>query len=164
MDLVTPAIGLIFWTVLIFTILLVLLRAFAWKPILNAVKERNDSIAEALNSAEKAKEEMASLQAGNEEILKTARVQRDEILKEARDLKDQLLNDAKKQANVEADKIVAQAKTAIENEKRSAINDMKNEMASLSIEIAEKLLQKELTDKKSQEDLINSMLDKTNIN
>lgn len=164
MDLVTPAIGLIFWTVLIFTILLILLRALAWKPILNAVKERNDSISEALNSAEKAKEEMSQLQADNEQILKEARVERDAIVKEARDLKDKMMADAKDQAKVEADKIIDSAKQAIENEKRAAINEMKNQMASLSVEIAEKLLQKELADKKGQDDLINGLLDNAKIN
>lgn len=164
MDLVTPAIGLIFWTVLIFTILLVLLRAFAWKPILNAVKERNDSISEALNSAKKAKEEMASLQADNEKILKEARVERDNIVKEARDLKDQMVADAKKQASVEAEKMIENAKSAIENEKRAAINEMKNQMAALSVEIAEKLIQKELSDKSGQDELINNLLDSTKIN
>lgn len=164
MDLVTPAIGLIFWTVLIFTILLVLLRAFAWKPILNAVKERNDSIAEALNSAEKAKLEMASLQADNEKILKEARIERDNIVKEARDLKDQMVADAKKQSGIEADKIIESAKAAIDNEKRAAINEMKNQMATISVEIAEKLIQKELSNKSGQEELINSLLDKTKIN
>jgi len=164
MDLVTPAIGLVFWTVLIFTLLLILLRAFAWKPILNAVKQRNDSISEALSSAEKAKDEMSKLQASNEQILKEARIERDAIVKEARDLKDQMMADAKEQAKVEADKIIDSAKQAIQNEKRAAINEMKNQMASLSIDIAEKLLQKELTDKKGQDELINGLLDNAKIN
>ncbi len=164
MDLVTPAIGIIFWTTLIFLILLFLLRALAWKPILNAVKERNDSIAEALNSAEKAKEEMSKLQASNEQVLKEARIERDNIVKEARDLKDQMMADAKSMAKVEADKIIESAKMAIDNEKRAAINDIKNQIASISVDIAEKLLQKELGDKKGQDELINTLLDKTNIN
>lgn len=164
MDLVTPAIGLIFWTVLIFTILLILLRAFAWKPILNAVKERNDSISEALSSAENAKKEMQSLQADNEKILKEARIERDKIVKEARDLKDQMVADAKKQANEEADKIIENAKNTIESEKRAAINEMKNQMAAISVEIAEKIIQKELADKSGQEQLINNLLDNTKIN
>ncbi len=159
-----PAIGIVFWTTLIFLILLVLLKVFAWKPILNAVKERNDSISEALNSAEKAKEEMSKLQASNEQVLKEARIERDNIVKEARDLKDQMVVDAKALAKVEADKIIESAKNAINNEKRAAINDIKNQIASISVDIAEKLLQKELGDKKGQDELINNLLDKTNIN
>jgi len=103
MDLVTPAIGLVFWTVLIFLILLVLLRVFAWKPILNAVNERNESIQEALAAADKAKEEMIKLQADNEMVLKEARIERDKILKEARDLKDKTIAEAKVQAKLEAE-------------------------------------------------------------
>lgn len=164
MDLVTPAIGLVFWTVLIFLILLVLLRKFAWKPILNAVKDRTDSIKEALNSAEKAKEEMAKLQADNEVILKEARTERDKIIKEARDLKDQTIADAKNQAKAEADTIIASAKSAIESEKRAAINEIKNQVANLSVEIAEQILMKELSNKDNQKALIEDLLNKTNIN
>lgn len=164
MDLVTPAIGLVFWTVLIFIILLVLLRKFAWKPILNAVKDRTDSIREALSSAEKAKDEMAKLQSDNELILKEARIERDNIIKEARDLKDKTIAEAKSQAKSEADTIIASAKAAIQNEKRAAINEIKNQVASLSIEIAEKILSKELSEKDSQKALIEDLLNKTNIN
>ena len=164
MELVTPAFGMIFWTVLIFLFLLVLLKKFAWKPILNAVNERNESIADALTSAEKAKEEMTKLKSDNEQILDEARVARDEILKEARNLKDKTISEAKAMAKDEADTIIASAKLAIESEKRAAINDIKNQVASLSIEIAEKILTKELSDKKSQEVLISDLLDKTNIN
>lgn len=164
MDLVTPAFGLVFWTVLIFFILLILLRKFAWKPILGAVQQRNDSIEEALNSAVKAKEEMAQLKASNEEILKEAKGEREKIVKEARELKDAILAEAKTKASEEGDKIIAAAKSSIENEKRAAINEIKNQMASLSVGIAEKLIQKELSDKDSQKALINDLLDKTNIN
>ena len=125
MELVTPAFGMIFWTVLIFLFLLVLLKKFAWKPILNAVNERNESIADALTSAEKAKEEMTKLKSDNEQILDEARVARDEILKEARNLKDKTISEAKAMAKDEADTIIASAKLAIESEKRAAINDIK---------------------------------------
>lgn len=162
--LVTPAIGLVFWTVLIFILLLGLLGKYAWKPILNAVKERTESITEALNSAEKAKEEMVKLQADNEIILKEARIERDKIIKEARDLKDKTIAEAKSQAKAEADVIIASAKTAIQNEKRAAINEIKNQVALLSIEIAEKILLKELGQKDSQKALIEDLLNKTNIN
>jgi len=164
MDLVTPAIGLIFWTVVIFLFLLVVLKKYAWKPILNAVKTRNESIAEALASAEKAKQEMEKLKADNEKILNEARAERDSIIKEARDLKNKTVAEAKAQAKAEADNIIENAKAAIENEKRSAINQIKNEVASLSIEIAEKVLSKELSDKNNQKALIEDLLSKTNIN
>jgi len=164
MDLVTPAIGLVFWTVLIFILLLVLLRKFAWKPILNNVNERTESIREALSAAEKAKEEMAKLQADNEVILKNARIERDTILKEARSLKDKTISEAKTQAKEEADTIIASAKAAIENEKRAAINEIKNQVANLSIDIAEKILLKELSNKDNQKVLIEDLLNKTNIN
>lgn len=164
MNLVTPAIGLIFWTVLIFVILLIVLRAFAWKPILNVVKSRNEKIANALEAAEKAKEEMQQLKNDNEKILKEARAERETIVKEARDLKTQMLSEAKNQAKIEADKIIQQAKQAIENEKRSAVNEIKNQMAKLSVDIAEKLLQKELSNDKQQKELIENLLSKTNIN
>lgn len=164
MDLVTPAIGLVFWTVLIFLILLLLLRAFAWKPILNAVDERNESIKEALAAADKAKEEMIKLQADNDMVLKEARIERDKIIKEARELKEKTISEAKVQAKTEADALVASAKAAIENEKRNAINAIKNEMANLSVQIAEKILEQELSDKEKQKRLIEDMLNKTNIN
>ncbi|MBI9066675.1 MAG: F0F1 ATP synthase subunit B [Salinivirgaceae bacterium] len=164
MDLVTPAIGMIFWTVLIFLFLLVLLRAFAWKPILNAVNERNESIAEALNSAEQAKEEMAKLRADNDLVFKEARIERDKILKEARELKEQTIVEAKLQAKNEAESIIKSAKSAIENEKRAAINEIKNQIATLSVDIAEKILSKELADNAEQKALIKDLLDKTKIN
>lgn len=164
MDLVTPAIGLVFWTVVIFLILLFLLFKFAWKPILNAVNERNASIEEALAAADKAKEEMIKLQADNEAVLREAHAERDQILKEARDLKDQTIEEAKTAAKNEADGIIKAAKEAIENEKRAAINQMKNEMATLSVQIAEKILQRELGDKEGQQALIEDLLNKTNIN
>jgi F-type H+-transporting ATPase subunit b len=164
MDLVTPAIGLVFWTVLIFLILLFLLFKFAWKPILNAVNERNASIEDALAAADKAKEEMVKLQASNEAVLKEAHTERDKILKEARELKDKTVDEAKLAAKAEAEAIIKSAKEAIENEKRAAINQIKNEMASLSIQIAEKILEKELSNKQEQNALIVELLNNTNIN
>ena len=164
MDLVTPAFGLIFWTGIIFILLLILLTLFAWKPIVNAVNSRNRSIEEALNAADKAKEEMVKLQASNEQILHEARLEREKILKEAREIKDKIISEAKEMSKTEADKILVSAKNAIANEKRLAIEEMKNQMATLSIEIAEKILQKELSDKKNQKALIDDLLKNTNIN
>lgn len=164
MDIITPDIGLVFWTVSIFLILLVVLRAFAWKPIVNAVNQRNQQISEALNAADKAKEEMKKLQAQNEEILKKAHAERDQILKEARDLKDEVVAESKEKAIQEADKIIEAAKNTIENQKRAAIEEMKNQMATISVQIAEKLLRKELDNKEEQNKLIEGLLDDTNIN
>ncbi|HJD86424.1 F0F1 ATP synthase subunit B [Empedobacter stercoris] len=164
MDLITPSVGLIFWTAVVFIILLVLLRSLAWKPILSAVKEREQSIEDALNAAKKAKEEMALLNAQNEKIMKEARAERDAILKEAREMKENIINEAKNSATVEANKLIENAKTAIQNEKASAMADIKNQVGQLSIEIAEKILTKELSDKSAQEALVNDVIDQVKFN
>ena len=164
MDLITPSVGLIFWTAVVFIILLVLLRSLAWKPILSAVKEREQSIQDALNAAKKAKEEMALLNAQNEKILKEARAERDGILKEAREMKENIINEAKNAATVEANKLIENAKAAIQNEKVSAMADIKNQVGQLSIEIAEKILTKELSDKSAQEALVNDVIDQVKFN
>ncbi|CAM3415792.1 F0F1 ATP synthase subunit B [Empedobacter stercoris] len=164
MDLITPSVGLIFWTAVVFIILLVLLRSLAWKPILSAVKEREQSIEDALNAAKKAKEEMVLLNAQNEKIMKEARAERDAILKEAREMKENIINEAKNSATVEANKLIENAKTAIQNEKASAMADIKNQVGQLSIEIAEKILTKELSDKSAQEALVNDVIDQVKFN
>ncbi|MDM1139665.1 F0F1 ATP synthase subunit B [Empedobacter sp. R132-2] len=164
MDLITPSVGLIFWTAVVFIILLVLLRSLAWKPILSAVKEREQSIEDALNAARKAKEEMALLNAQNEKIMKEARAERDAILKEAREMKENIINEAKNSATVEANKLIENAKSAIQNEKASAMADIKNQVGQLSIKIAEKILTKELSDKSAQEALVNDVIDQVKFN
>ena len=136
------SIGLFFWQTIIFILLIFLLKKYAWKPILDAVNEREEGIKNALLSAEKAKEEMASLQSDNEATLKKARAERDSLLKEAREIKQQLIDDAKNEAQSEAKKIISQAQETIQNEKKAAISDLKNQVASLSIDIAEKCLKK----------------------
>ena len=140
MDLVTPDIGLVFWTTLVFLIVLVILRRMAWKPILNAVNEREESIENALAAAEKAKEEVANLKADNERILQEARVERDSILKEAREMKDAIVAEAKEKATAEGEKMIASAQEAIDNQKQAALTELKNQVADLSIEIAERIL------------------------
>ena len=132
--------GLIIWTTIIFTLLLIVLKKFAWKPILRAVDERNNSIEQALKSAEKAKKEMEMLNADNERILTEAKKERDSLLKEAREIKEQIINDARAKANSESDKILDSAKEQIANEKMKAITELKNSVGMLSIEIAEKVL------------------------
>ena len=164
MDLVTPQIGLLFWTVLIFLILVFLLAKFAWKPILNMVEERTKNIEDALNSAENAKKEMAGLKAENEQIMKEARAERDKIVREAREMKDKIIEESKETAKAEADTILAQARKLIDDEKRAAMNELKDQVASLSIEIAEKILTKELSDKKKQAELIDDILQQSNLN
>ena len=164
MDLVTPQIGLLFWTVLIFLVLVFLLAKFAWKPILNMVEERTKNIEDALNSAENAKKEMAGLKAENEQIMKEARAERDKIVREAREMKDKIIEESKETAKAEADKILAQARKLIDDEKRAAMNELKDQVASLSIEIAEKILTKELSDKKKQAELIDDILNQSNLN
>ena len=156
--------GLIIWTTIIFTLLLVVLKKFAWKPILSAVDERNSSIEAALKAADKAKEEMALLNADNERILDEAKLKRDALLKEARDIKDGIINDAKEKANLEAEKIITSAKEQIVNEKMKAITELKNSVAILSIDIAEKVLKSELKDKDNQQEFIATVLKNTNLN
>ena len=150
--------GLFFWQTVIFIFLILLLKKFAWKPILDAVNEREEGIKNALLSAEKAKEEMASLQSDNEETLKKARSERDSLLKEAREIKQQLIDEAKSEAKSEAKKIISQAQETIQNEKNAAIVDLKNQVAGLSIDIAEKVLKEKLSDDKTQMKLVKDLV------
>ena len=158
MELVTPAIGLIFWTTVVFTLLVLLLKKFAWKPILSAVDERNQSIKNSLSQAEKARNEMSELTANNEKIIAQAKVDRDVILKEARDMKNEIISEAKDKASKEAEKLVSTAKEQILNEKMKAITELKNHVADLSIEMAEKILSSELSDVAKQKELVKKAL------
>ena len=164
MGLITPGIGLIFWTTLSFLIVLFLLKKMAWKPILTALKEREESITEALKAADKAKFEMAELKAGNKQLINEARSEREALLKEARETKNQLIADAKESAQSEANKIIKSAHEAIENEKNAAISDLKDQVAQLSIDIAEKILKNELSDPKKQEELVKSSIEGFKLN
>ena len=152
------SIGLFFWQTFIFVLLIFLLKKFAWKPILDAVNEREEGIRSALKSAEKAREEMASLQSENEDTLKKARLERDGLLKEAREIKQKLIEEAKNEANNEAKKIIIQAQETIESEKNAAIVDLKNQVANLSIEIAEKVLKEKLSEDKAQMNLVKELV------
>ena len=158
MELVTPAIGLIFWTTVVFTLLVLLLKKFAWKPILSAVDERNQSIKNSLAQAEKARNEMSELTANNEKIIAQAKVDRDVILKEARDMKNEIISEAKDKASKEAEKLVSTAKEQILNEKMKALTELKNHVADLSIEMAEKILSSELSDVAKQKELVKKAL------
>ena len=162
--LVTPELGLIIWSTIVFCILFFLLAKFAWKPILNAVKDREASIENALNAAEQAKKEMRELSANNEVLLNQARAERDEMLKDARAVKDKMISDAKVTANAEAERIIASAKEAIQHEKLAAITELKNQVATLSIEIAEKIIKQELSTAEKQKSLIDNAVSEINLN
>ena len=164
MELVTPSIGLVFWTALAFICLLILLRKLAWKPILGAIHEREQSIDEALNKAELAKQEMIRLTTQNQDLMHQARAERDEILKEAKTLKDGILNEAKKQSQLEGAKLIEKAKIEIENQKKVALAEVKGQVSTLSLEIAERVLRNQLDDKGKQEALVANLLKDVELN
>jgi F-type H+-transporting ATPase subunit b len=164
MDLVTPGIGMIFWSTLFFLILLFILGRFAWPAILAAVNARNESIKKALEAAEKAREEMAQLQADNEKILAEAKEERDALMKEARDVKDKIILEAKEKAQEEAKRLLKNARETIQNEKIAAINEIKVQVALLSVDIAEKVLKSKLKDDKAQTDLVEKLVDDIDLN
>ena len=162
--LLSPSYGLIFWTLFAFLTVLFLLKKFAWKPILKSLKEREDSIQNAIDEAKRTKEEMASLKAGNEKILLEAKAERDNIMKEAREAKDTIIAEAKAKASKEGERLIAIAREAINNEKMAAITELKNQVATLSIEIAEKILKEELSSVDKQKQLVKALLDDVNLN
>ncbi len=164
MELIKPEIGLLFWMSVSFLTLLFLLGKFAWPMILKSLKEREDSIAEALNSARRAKEEMAALVAGNERLIQQARAERDQMLKEARDAKDAILAEAITKSQSEANKIMAAARETITTEKLAAITELKNQVAIMSIEIAEKILRQELSNDEKQKSLMQNLMKDINLN
>ena len=152
------SLGLFFWQTLLFVGLLFLLAKYAWKPILSAVEERENTIKDSLEAAEKAKADMEAVQADNKRILKEARSERDALLAEAKKTSTQIVNDAKEAAQAEADKIASAAQEAIQQEKNAAINDIKAQVAGLSVDIAQKVLQGELADQKKQEQLVEKLV------
>jgi F-type H+-transporting ATPase subunit b len=156
--------GLFVWQSVIFVGLILLLKKFAWKPILDAVNEREEGIKNALEAADKAREDMASLNADNEKLLQEARSEREAMLKEARQLKEKMIADAKEQAQVEGEKMLKQAQEAIDSEKRAAVADIKNQVASLSISIAEKVIKEELSNQAKQDKLVKEMVKDITIN
>mgnify|MGYP000223223566 CR=1 FL=1 len=157
------SLGLFFWQSLIFIGLLFMLRKFAWKPILGAVNDRETSIKDALASAEAARDEMKNLQSDNQRILKEARAEKESLLKEARATRSELINNAKEEAQVEAQKILSQAQDAIQSEKRAAVKELKEQVGSIAMEIAEKVLQKELENKDRQLELVDQLLQDTKL-
>jgi F-type H+-transporting ATPase subunit b len=158
------SLGLFVWQTLLFIGLLLLLKKFAWKPILNAVNDREEGIKNALAEADKARQEMQNINADNERILKEARSERDGMLKEAREIKNNLIEEAKEEAKIQANKLIEQAKTSIQSEKLAAISDLKNQVAELSINIAEKVVKDELSNKDKQLKLVEQMLKEAKLN
>ena len=164
MELVKPEFGLVFWMTVSFLIVVFILRKFAWGPILSSLKERETSIEDALNAAKKAKDEVANMKAENEQLLKQARNERDMMLKEARDTKDAIVNEARAKAQTEADRMIASARESIQNEKMAAITELKNQVATLSIEIAEKVIRQQLASDDKQKALVNDLLKDVKLN
>ena len=158
MELITPGIGLLFWMLVMFGIVVWILKKFAWKPILNALENRETSIKEALMAADTAKMEMEKLKADNAVVMAEARAEKDKIVQEARQIREKLISDAKNEAIDEAKKILKSARRDIENEKVSAIIEVKNKVAELSIEIAEKILREKLADSKEQKSMVERLV------
>jgi F-type H+-transporting ATPase subunit b len=156
--------GLFIWQTIIFVGLIFLLKKFAWKPILDAVNEREEGIKNALLSADNARKEMQNLQADNQRILQEARIERDALLKDAREMKDKMVADAKNEAQAQGLKMIEQAKAAIESEKNAAMAELKLQVSTLSLEIAEKLLKDELSNKEAQVKLVEKMLGDAKLN
>jgi F-type H+-transporting ATPase subunit b len=150
--------GLFFWQLLIFIFLVLLLKKFAWKPILDTVNERESSIKDAMSEADKARNEMAAIKESNQKVLKEARAEREALLKDARNTGAEIVAKAKTDAKTEADKIISQAQEAIQNEKRAAVNELKNQVAQISLEIAEKVIDTELANKDKQAQLVDKLL------
>jgi len=156
--------GLFFWQILVLIVLIFLLRKYAWGPILKSLNEREEGIQKALDAAEEAKKEMQNLKADNEKMKQEARQERDAMLKEAQQMKKQMISEASEEAAKKADDIIAKAQSAIESEKKAAIDDLRKQVAQYSIEIAEKVLQQELQDKKDQQKLVNKYLEDVKLN
>ena len=158
------SIGTVIWSSIAFLVVLLILAKTAWKPILKMLRDREDSIENALQEADKARQEMSNLRSDNEKLLQEAREERDNILKEAREVKESIISDAKKKASEEGDRMIASAKSEIENQKRSALQELKSQVATLSIEIAEKVIREQLSDETRQKELVNNYLEEAKLN
>jgi len=159
MDLLTPAFGLLFWTLIAFLIAFFILKKFAWPAIINGLNEREKTIADSLATAERIKAEMAQLKNENEAIMAQTREERAQILKEAKEIKDKIINDAREQAKFEANKIIVEANNAIQNQKMAALTDVKNQIGNMVIEVAEKVIRRELAPKAEQDSYIHKLAD-----
>lgn len=159
MDLLTPAFGLLFWTLIAFLIAFFILKKFAWPAIINGLNEREKTIADSLATAERIKSEMAQLKNENEVIMAQTREERAQILKEAKEIKDKIINEAREQAKIVANKIIVDANSAIENQKMAALIDVKNQIGNMVIEVAEKVIRRELSPKTEQDNYIHKLAD-----
>jgi F-type H+-transporting ATPase subunit b len=164
MELITPGIGLLFWMVLIFSLLLFILGKYAWKPVLKSLKNREHSIEEALQLADKTREQMAQLKSDNEKLMDEARKERDKMMAEAREMKDHILSEARQRSVEEGKKLIDQARTQITQEKAAAIDEIRTMVAGYSVEIAEKLLRKKLEKDKDQQVLIEEYIKSIRLN
>ncbi len=164
MNLLTPGFGLLIWTLVAFLIVFFLLARFAWPAIINGLRERENSIADSLATAQRVKAEMAQLKSENESLLAKAREERAQLLKEARETKDRIINEAKEQAKAEANKVLAESRAAIEAQKMAALTEVKNQVGKLVIEVSEKVLRKELGSKEAQEAHIKGLVDSVKLN
>ncbi len=164
MELLLPGAGLIFWTLIAFVLVFIILRKFAWKPILSSLNEREKTIADSLETAHRVKAEMAQMKSENEALLATAREERGMMLKEARDTKDRIIAEAKEQAKVEANKIISEAQQAINAQKMAAITDVKNQVGKLVVEVTEKVLRRELSSREAQEAHIRDLVGEVKMN
>ena len=163
MQLLTPGLGLIIWTLLAFLVVFFILKKFAWPAILGGLRKREQTIADSLAQAERIKSEMAQMKSENEAILAKAREERAQMLKEARETKDKIINEAKEQAKNEGNKIISEAQVAIDAQKMAAITEVKNQIGKLVIEVTEKILRKELSNKEAQEAHIKEMVDEVKL-
>lgn len=161
---ITPGLGLFVWMSITFLILLFLLTKFAWKPIMNALNERETSIVDALNQAKLAREEVQNLKAENDRIIQEARIEKDNILREAREIRDRMINEAKDTAKAEGEKLLEAAKLAIAQEKLAAVDEMKKQISTLSVDIAEVILKQKLENKEAQNTLVANILENKNLN
>lgn len=164
MSLLLPHLGLIVWTFLAFIIVLFILKKYAWGAILKGLKERESNIANSIASAEKVKQEMAQLKSDNETLLQTAREERAAMLKEAKEIKEKMINDAKDEAKSQAAKIIADAQASIHTQKMAALTDIKNQVGKMVVEVSEKILRKELSDKANQESYISKLAEEIKLN
>ena len=164
MELLTPGTGLIIWQTFVFLLLVLLLARFAWKPILGSLKEREESIKKALETAEQARAEMARIQADNEKIFKEAREERDRLLKEAREVSNRMKDDAQADAKKAAEKIIDDARAAIQIEKQAALKDVRVQVAMFSLQIAEQLMKKNLSSDKAQKELVDGFIKELKLN
>ena len=164
MQLLTPGLGLLIWTVLAFLIVFFILKKFAWPAIVGGLKKREESIRDSLATAEKVRAEMAQLKNENEELLAKAREERGQMLKEARETKERIINEAKETAKAEAHKIITESQAAIDTQKMAALTDVKNQIGKLVIEVSEKILRRELKDKRDQEEHIKGLVDEVKLN